>query len=141
MSAGISRRMILWKIVSLAAIEILHSLFPIPCSRSSPSRHLAPASERVRQGAAVHVLQFAAQRHAVGEPAAAHAVLARELREGVRGRLAFDRVIGGNDQLDDLALCQAVAYPVHADFSRTNSVERAGERSEARSGGKEGGRA
>src|SRR3546814_10034155 len=123
MSAGISRRMILWKIVSLAAIEILHSLFPIPCSRSSPSRHLAPASERVRQGAAVHVLQFAAQRHAVGEPAGAHAVLARELREVVRGRLAFDRGIGGDDQLAHLALRQAVAQPVQAERSEEHTSE------------------
>src|SRR3546814_15288889 len=66
------------------------SRFPNPDSRipnpqSRPSRHLAARPERMRQRPAVHVFEFAAQRHAVGEAAGAHTMGAGELGAVVRG--------------------------------------------------------
>src|SRR5688572_1720434 len=94
MSAGISRRMILWKMVSGMAI-------PPGSPRIAGAvlrRHLAATAERMCQRAAVHVFQLATQRHAVRKPARRDALLARELRQVVRGRLAFDGRVGGDDQ-------------------------------------------
>src|SRR3546814_6577989 len=73
------------------------SRFPNPQSR--PSRHLAARPERMRQRPAVHVLEFAAQRHAVGEAAGAHTMVAGELGEAVRGGFAFHGGVGGDDQI------------------------------------------
>ena len=62
-----------------------------------------PRTEGMRQRAPVHVLQFAAQRHAVREPARRDLVLARELGQVMRGRLALDGRIGRDDQFPHLA--------------------------------------
>ena len=78
----------------------------------------------MRQGAAVDVFQFAAQRHAVREPAGQHAGLARQLRQVVRGRLAFDGRIGGDDQLLHLARRQARGQPVQPELARADAVQR-----------------
>src|SRR3546814_8779631 len=111
MSAGISRRMILWKMVVMAgAIGGSRSdgtaAFANPESRPF-LWHLAARPERMRQRPAVHVFEFAAQRHAVGQAAGAHAVVAGKLGEVVRGGLAFHGGIGGDDTFLHLARGQA----------------------------------
>src|SRR5690606_18998543 len=131
MSAGSSRRMMRWKIVGMA----MRASESGSDSAASPRRaanaqaprsvHFAARAERVRQGAAVDVLQFATQRHAVGEAAGPDRVLARDLRQVVRGRLALDGGIGGDDQFAHLALGQALGQAVEADLARPDAVERA----------------
>src|SRR5690606_12688743 len=153
MSAGSSRRMILWKMVGMATglgwgwgmgnarsgtvlRQSRSGRDPSPDSASSGLRpptsggrsrrslHLAARSERMRQRAAVDVLQFAAQRHAVGQPAGPDRMLARDLRQGVGGGLALDGRIGGDDQFLHFALAEAVGEPVQADLARPDAIER-----------------
>src|SRR5690606_38114699 len=103
MSAGISRRMILWKMVGILGSVLVGSLsLPVgswwlvvgggardagrrrdsaPPTTNYPSSHLAARTERMRQRAAVDVFQLPAQRHAVREAARLHAVLPRKLGE------------------------------------------------------------
>src|SRR5690242_3391435 len=118
MSAGISRRTILLKMVSL----MLDSLDP--AARWPSSVQYLATAERMRQRAAVDVFQFAAQRHAVGQPGRAHATGTRQLREVVRGRVTFHGGIGGDDHLLDLALAQAPGQFRQPQFFRPEPVQR-----------------
>ena len=58
------------------------------------------------------------------EPARATAGVARELREVVRGRLALDGRIGGDDEFLHLALREPVAEAVEPELARPDAVER-----------------
>src|SRR5690606_28681579 len=108
--AGISRRMIWWKMVGIGSPE--------------SSGHLAARAERMRQRAAVDVFELAAQRHAMRQPAGLDLVLARELRQVVRGGFALDGGIGGDDQLAHFALAQARVQPVQPDLAWADAIER-----------------
>lgn len=66
----------------------------------------------MRERAAVHVFQFATQRHTMGQAAGSDAVLAGQLRQVMRGGLAFHGGIGGDDQFADFALLQTLAQLV-----------------------------
>ena len=60
----------------------------------------------MRQRAAIDVFQFAAERHAMRQPARMHLVRTRELGQVMRGGLAFHGRVGGDDQLLHFALGQ-----------------------------------
>ena len=53
-----------------------------------------------------------------------HIVATRELREVMRGRLAFHRRVGGDDQFLHFAFAQALVELVQAEFARADAVER-----------------
>src|SRR6476469_1229659 len=78
----------------------------------------------MRQRAAVDVFEFAAERYAMRETTRPHAVLARELREVMRGRLAFDGRVGGDDQFLHFTFAQARVETVEAEFARADAVQR-----------------
>src|SRR5688572_6634338 len=82
------------------------------------------ASDRVRQRAAVHVLEFAADWHAVRDSRRGEAVPRDNLTQEVRGGLALDRWIGGKDHLCDLALAKQPLQRLDADLVRPDAIER-----------------
>src|SRR6185312_1467067 len=82
------------------------------------------SGERVGQGAAVDILELAADRHAVRDPAGAQAAAGGELREKVRGGLAFDRWIGGENQLAHRALLENRLELADPELLRAHSIER-----------------
>src|SRR3977135_54530 len=84
---------------------------------------LAPG-ERVRQRAAVDVLELAPARHAVGDAAGADAAPRGELAEEMGRRLALDRGVGGEDQLAHPTLCQDRLELAHAELLRADAIER-----------------
>src|SRR5574337_839722 len=118
MSAGISWRTILLKMVSLmpapSMLRINHvdSIQPLP------------AAERVCQRAAVDVFKLAAQGYAISQPGRSHAPCPRQLRQVVCHGVALHRGIGGNDQLLDLALAQALGQLGQTQLFRPQSVQR-----------------
>ena len=85
---------------------------------------ILPAAECVRERAAIDEFQFAAKRHAMCEPRCEHTGLTRDLPEQMRGRLAFDSRIRRHDHLAHFAFSQPRGEQVHAEFFRTESVER-----------------
>src|SRR5678815_1960228 len=109
MSAGISRRWMRWKMVSSLIVCL-------------PSGHFAARTERVRERTAVDVFELSTQRDAVGQATRPHAVSARELRQVMRGRLAFDGGIGGDDQFLHFAFAQALVELVQPEFARADAV-------------------
>ena len=60
-----------------------------------------PALERADQGHLVGVLEVAADRQAAGDPADRADHRLESLGEVHRGRLAFERRVGGHDHLDE----------------------------------------
>src|SRR5262245_40273692 len=84
---------------------------------------LAPG-ERVRERAAVHVLELAAHRDAVRDARRADAAPRDQLADVVRGGIAFDGRVGREDHLLDLALFEQRLEAVEAELLRANAVER-----------------
>src|SRR5688500_7231833 len=131
MSAGISPAMILWKMVSGMAWARSARLHCRSAASADSARwpheylrHLVAAAKGVRQGSAVDVLQLSTQRQSVRQPARTYAMLACQLRQVVRRRLAFHGRIGGDDQLLHLAFGQALGQAIESEFARTNAIER-----------------
>ena len=77
------------------------------------------------QGAAVHIFQFAAQRHAMRQAAGVHATRTRQLRQIMRRGLAFHGGIGGHDEFAHFAFLQALRKLIQAQLMWTNAIERA----------------
>src|SRR5690348_14421603 len=77
----------------------------------------------MRERTAIDVFELAADRDAVREPARAYARHARDLREHVRGRLAFHGRIGRDDELLHFAFGQALRERVEAELLRAKAVE------------------
>src|SRR3546814_7887527 len=77
----------------------------------------------MRQLTAIGVLQLAAQWQPMGQTARLDAVLARQLRQIMRGRLTLDGGVGGDDQLADLATGQALGQHIQAQFTRAEAIE------------------
>ena len=90
----------------------------------SLDRHLAAATEGMRQCAAIDIFQLAAQRYAMRQPARPHLVLPRELRQVMRCGFAFDGGVGGDDQLLHLAFRHACRKLIETQFTRANAIER-----------------
>ena len=63
----------------------------------------ATSVERMRQRPAVHVFEFTAERNAVRDPARLDIMPFGQVGEIVRGRVALDRRIGGDDHFTDAA--------------------------------------
>src|SRR3546814_15784431 len=59
----------------------------------------------------------------MGLAARLDAVLARKLRQIMRGRLTLDGGVGGDDQLADLATGQALGQHIQAQFTRAEAIE------------------
>src|SRR3546814_10486152 len=76
----------------------------------------------MRQLTAIGVLQLAAQWQPMGQTARLDAVLARQLRQIMRGRLTLDGGVGGDDQLADLATGQALGQHIQAQFTRAEAI-------------------
>ncbi len=70
--------------------------------------HRLATAEGMCQCAAIDILQLAAQRHAVREARGSRAARTRQLCQVVRGRLAFHRGTGGNDNPWIFALGQTI---------------------------------
>src|SRR3546814_19552182 len=77
----------------------------------------------MRQLTAIGVLQLAAQWQPMGQTARLDAVLARKLRQIMRGRLTLDGGVGGDDPLADLATGQALGQHIQASLQRTQAIE------------------
>ena len=60
----------------------------------------------------------------MGQAAGMHALLACELRQVMRGRLAFHGGIGGDDQFSDHALRQALRQRIQPKFARAYAIQR-----------------
>src|SRR5580704_5285734 len=83
-----------------------------------------PARERMRQRAAVDVLELPAHRHAVSDAAGAHAAPRGELAEVVGGGLPLDRRVGGEDELAHAPLGQNALELAHTELLRPDAIER-----------------
>src|SRR5574337_531297 len=118
MSAGISWRTILLKMVSLMPAPSMLRINHVD------SIQQLPAAERVCQRAAVDVFKLAAQGYAISQPGRSHAPCPRQLRQVVCRGVALHRGIGGNDQLLDLALAQALGQLGQTQLFRPQSVQR-----------------
>ena len=70
--------------------------------RAARSDEGVTTRECVRQGAAVDVFEFAADRHSVGDATDADAARAHQLRQEVRRGFALDGGIRGEDDLAHL---------------------------------------
>src|SRR5205814_9471394 len=83
-----------------------------------------PPGERVRERAAVAVLELAPDRHAVGDASGADAAPRGQLTEEMGRRLALDRGVGGQDQLAHPALRQDRLELAHAELLGADAIER-----------------
>ena len=91
----------------------------------SPNRlDLAPPAQRARQRAAVDVLELAANGHAVRDAARPHAVLVRERRDEVCGRIAFHRHARRQDHLRESLLLETPLEQLETELARPNAVDR-----------------
>ena len=77
------------------------------------------------QGAAIHQLQLAAQRHAMGDPRGDQALLIEQLGDVVRGRLALHCRVGRQDHFAETALLLDPRHQLrNADRLRPQAIER-----------------
>src|SRR6516225_4908913 len=97
---------------------------PPPAAAGEPGLERLPSRERVRERAAVDVLELSAERDAVGDAARAHAAPRGELTQVVRGRLALDRRVGGDDQLAHDALGEYRLEVPRAELLGADAIER-----------------
>src|SRR5215212_1718208 len=78
----------------------------------------------MRERAAIDVFQLAAHGNAVCDAARADIAPRGELAQEMRGGLAFDCGIGGEDQLLDLAFLQQPFELAYPELLRTDAIER-----------------
>ena len=83
-----------------------------------------PAAQRRRQRAFVEIIQFAADRHAVGEAGAFDAEMGKKVGDVMRRRLAVDRGVDGEDHLPDAAFRDAPDQFRNVEVVRPDAVER-----------------
>src|SRR5690606_29414823 len=85
---------------------------------------LAAPGERARQRAAVDELELAADGHAVRDPGRRHAVLLRERRDEMGGRVALDGDARRDDHLVDLAHGEALLEQLEPELAGADAVDR-----------------
>src|ERR1700682_2365246 len=95
----------------------------LSAARRSP-RQDAPFAQRLRQRAAVDVLELSADRHAAREPGNLELARAEQLGDVMRGRLALVGEIGRQHDLADRSIERSLEQPVEANLLRTDAVER-----------------
>src|ERR1043166_1646677 len=94
--------------------------------RSTPSdgSNGAPFDDRLRQRAAIDVLELAADRQAARDARHLHAACGEQLADVVRRGLAFDREVGGKYGFLDRAVDRPADQAVKMDFLGADTVER-----------------
>src|SRR6185436_10026209 len=85
--------------------------------------HLA-SGERVSERAAIHVLEFAADRHAMRDARRANSAAGNEFADVVRCCLALDRRVGREDHFADFPLVEQRLEAIEAKLRCPYTVER-----------------
>src|SRR5207244_9346429 len=94
-----------------------------------PARHVwlahrLPPGERMRERAPVDVLELAADRHPVGDAAGADAAPQGELAQEMRGGLALDGRVGGENELAHLPFGENRFELAYAELLGPDAIER-----------------
>src|SRR5690625_258249 len=100
---------------------------------SSPAKHtnalawrllvLLPPLKRVRQRAAIHVLELASQRYAMRDPGQGNTVLATHLGDVLGSGLALDSRVRGENDFLHLALRQTRIELVQSQLTRSDPIQ------------------
>src|SRR5690606_13876960 len=86
-------------------------------------RQRLPASQRMRERAAVDVLELATDRHTVRNPARFDLATRGDLGNDVRGRVALDRRVRREDRLLHTAFREQGVELREAELVRTDAIE------------------